>query len=92
MSIRRTRWQVQIDIADLLDTGDDSDENAQAIGKAVADKLNEGLPAGHRLRDEALDALVESFRSVQSCDDLDGYLDELYDWGDYNKRLFINVI
>jgi len=85
------RWVTRIDIDDLL-TEDDSVENAIRVGVSIADRIENVLPAGHLLRDEDMEGILVSLRTIPDCEELNYVLDLLFDWGDFCNRMFVNTI
>jgi len=79
-------WIKTVNIKKHL-TGDDSDESAVKVGKAIADELERGLrQPRHRWREDFdLEEMIEELREVENCADLNDVLAGVYDWADANS-------
>lgn len=88
ISTRGKQWDRRVKFRDLL-TDDDSDENAIRVGKCIADRVSAAVPESDTFRDEELTGIIERLREVVDCEELNDCLNDLYDWGDCGKRLFV---
>lgn len=83
-----SNWIHKLDLKDLwdkyedVDSGNITDEQAEEVGKIVAERLHklaDTLPV--QFREDAHD-LAYSFEQVSSEDELNGYMSDLWDLGD----------
>lgn len=84
------RWERTVAFRDLL-SNDGSDENSVRVGKEIAKRVSVAIPENNPLMDDDLQEIIERFEDVRDCDELNDCLSDLYDWGDYGKRLFVEV-
>ena len=82
------RWDRTVRFRDLL-SDDTSDENAIRVGKAIAKRVNRAIPETDRIRDDELTDIIDQLECVEDCEELNSVLNDLYDWGDAGKRMFV---
>lgn len=81
-------WKRKVAFRDLL-SDDGSAANAIRVGKLIAARVALAVPEDDPLRDDELTELIQGFRQVVDCDELNDCLNDLYDWGDHNNRLWV---
>lgn len=85
-------WQSKIDVKDIWKAAQAGKLTAQEVGQKMAAKLKK-LPPG--LKDRDLRDIQEDFEALggqDTFDDLDNVLDRLYDWADYDHRLWVGTL
>ena len=77
-----SKWKRMVNIKPLIGE-DSSDSGAQECARNISallqDKLMDLLTHDNDLAD-----IVDAFGAVETCDDVNSALDELYDWADHN--------
>lgn len=75
-------WRMKFQLKDLLDDNDD-DENAQQIGKEVAQRLKTSKIKSLSGVDEFdVDDFADEFENVETCEQFNWALDRFYDFAD----------
>lgn len=86
-------WKMQINIKQYFDL----DKQPIEIGRAIAGELTRARPEVEKVVDEderefclrQLDDIISLIEDDDTIEDLDGRLEELYDWGD-EYRILLN--
>lgn len=76
-----TRWIKTIDIKQHL-TDEETPEAAKRVGAAIAKTVEFGTR--HWVGDLALEEILDNLRNVEDTDDVNNWLEELYNWADRN--------
>lgn len=85
------QWKRTVRFRELLDGGD-SPEEAKSVGRLIAGRVSAAIPESDVLRDDELSFIIARLQDdVADVDDLNGLLEELYDWGDLRHRLFLEL-
>jgi hypothetical protein len=82
-------WDEKIDISDLIDNYNDDKINVIAVAKGLADRL---AACKWSKKDFIVDCIARLRDAVEDEDEFDELLEELYDWGDTNKRLWVQAM
>ena len=82
------KWDRTVKFRELL-SDDTNDLRAQRVGLEISRRVDIAIPEDDKLRDDDLTEIIERFQEVVNCDDLNDCLEDLYDWGDRDRRLFV---
>jgi len=73
-------WQYRLNLKDLWKAKEEGNITIQELGKKVAERI-ENLPCFKKYEDD-LKTIIMDFETVESVEEFDYILEELYDWGD----------
>lgn len=78
-------WKTKIELRDLHEAFEKGEMTVKEVGKALADRVQKNRYAGE------LEDIIYELRVVDDVDDYDWCLEQLYDFGDYDHRIWINT-
>jgi len=82
------RWKSTVHLTDLHDAHRNGTMTIQEVGKQLAIRLKSNMYAKHDLLDE----IEELEDGVEDVDHYDSILHNIYDFGDYGHRIWIETI
>lgn len=83
-------WKKKLDLKDLAEKFDNEEMTATEVGQEVSKRLAELYPEGQR--DLEIEDFIARFNEIEDEDEFDSLIDELYDWGDADHRLWIAML
>lgn len=78
-------WQTKVDLSDLFVAFDENSMTVEEIARATAARLRKNRYASD------LHGVIELLEEVDDIDDYDSLLATVYDFGDINKRIWIET-
>jgi hypothetical protein len=86
------QWKAKLDVSDIWENSPDSHffiEIGQRVMAVADEMLNNGFISQND-RDD-LWSLGDALKCIEDVNDFDSLWDEIYDWADVDKRLWIKI-
>jgi hypothetical protein len=84
-------WLSKIDISKEWKLAAEDPDNVKQLCESIVTKLNNIYPT----KDSELEFIIENFSNfnpdLNDTDDFDVYMEQLYNWADIDKRLWIDI-
>ncbi len=78
-------WNTLLDLTDLYEDLNCGRKTVAEFGQSIANRLSQNAYAGQ------LTETIRKFRSAKTTEEIDVALDELWNFGDRDRRIFVKV-
>jgi hypothetical protein len=90
--VKPLNWKYFIDLFDLINLYQQGRLDPFHLGHAVVSRIKDmNSLCEEFVANDEFNRILNNFESIQDVDHFDGILNDLYDWGDEDKRLFIKT-
>jgi NAD/NADP transhydrogenase alpha subunit len=81
-------WEKVLELGDLISAFENKIIGITELGKHTSKRLKELYPENNNI---FINNIIESSAKINSIDEYDNILEQLYNWGDVKNRLWIET-